>query len=82
MFDSSRSADVTFLLPLNCSRALNIRSARLDGLTAPTTDPFNDDDFERGEYSSTIVDLKEMNEIIVDLKNYADEITVELEDDR
>jgi hypothetical protein len=82
MFDSSRLADVTFLLFLNCSRALNIRSIRLDELTSSITDSldFNDDDFERGEYSSTIVDLKEVNEIVVDLKD--DEITVVLEDDR
>ncbi len=82
MFDSSRFADVTFLLLLNCSRALNIRLIKLDELTTSIFDSFNDDDFERDEYSSTIVDLKEMNEIIVDLKNDADEITVELEDDR
>jgi hypothetical protein len=77
MFDASRFADVTFLLFLNCSRVLNIRSIRLDELTALITD-----DFESGEYSSAIVDLKKMNEIIIDLKDDADEITVELEDDR
>ncbi len=77
MFDASRSADVTFLLFLNCSRVLNIRSIRLDESTALITD-----DLERNEYSSTIIDLKEVNEIIVDLKDDADEITVELEDDR
>jgi hypothetical protein len=38
-------------------------------LTSLITDDldFNDDDFERDEYSSTIVDLKEKDEIIVDL---------------
>ncbi len=82
MFDSSRFADVKFLLLLNCSRVLNIRSIRLDELIAFIIDSFNDDDFGRGGYSSTIVGLKEMNEIIVDLKDDADEITVELEDDR
>ncbi len=75
MFDASRSADVTFLLPLNCSRALNIRSTRLDESTAPITD-----DLERDEYSSTIVGLKEVDGITVDLKD--DGITVGLEDDR
>jgi hypothetical protein len=86
MFDSSRFADVTFLLFLNCSRVLNIRSIRFDESTASIIDVdfdcFNDDDFDRSEYSSTIVDLKEMNEIIVDLKDDADEIIVELKDDR
>ncbi len=87
MFDSSRSADVTFLLLLNCSRVLNIRSIKLDESTASIIDSFdfddfNDDDFESGEYSSTIVGLKEVDEIIVNLKDDADEITVELEDDR
>ncbi len=84
MFDASRSVDVTFLLFLNCSRVLNIRSIRLDELTSSIIDSldFDDDDFERSEYSSTIADLKEMNKIIVDLKDDADEITVELEDDR
>ncbi len=83
MFDSSRFVNVTFLLFLNCSRALNIRSIKLDELSAFITDDldFNDDDFERNEYSSTIVDLnEEADEIIVNLKD--DEITVELEDDR
>ncbi len=72
MFDSSRSADVTFLLLLNGSRALNIRWIRLYESTASIPD-----DLERKKYSSTIVGLKEMNEIIVDLK--VDEI---LEDAR
>ncbi len=69
MFDSSRSANFTFFLSLNYSRALNIRLIRLDELTSLITDDldFNDDDFERDEYSSTIVDLKEKDEIIVDL---------------
>ncbi len=75
MFDSFRFADVTFRLFLYCSRALNIRSIRLDELTALITD-----DLDNDEYSSTIVDLKEDDEIIVDLKE-ADEINVELEDD-
>ncbi len=87
MFDLSRFADVTFLLLLNCLRALNIRSVRLDELTALITDDldFNNDDFERDEYSSTIVELKEKDEIIVDLKDAYEityEITLELEDDR
>ncbi len=76
MFDSSRFANVTFLLFLNCSRALNIRSIRFDGSTA-----FITGDFESGGYSSVIVGLKEKDEIIVDLKEDTDEITVELEDD-
>ncbi len=84
MFDSFRFADVTFLLLLNCSRALNIWLIRLDELTASIIDVdfdcFNDVDFDRDEYSSTIIALKEIDEIIVDLKN--DEITVRLEDDR
>ncbi len=84
MFDSSRFADVTFLLFLNCSRALNIRSIKLVELIALITDDldFNNDDFDRSEYSSIIVDLKEIDEIIVDLKEDADEITVESEDNR
>ncbi len=77
MFDSSRSADVTFLLLLYCSRAINIRLIRLHELTALITN-----DLESDEYSSAIVGLKKMNEIIVDFKKDADEITVELEDDR
>jgi hypothetical protein len=80
MFNSSKFVDVTFFLFLNCSRALNIRSIKLDELIVFIIDFSNNDDFEKSEYSSTIIDLKKMNKIIVDLKN--DEITVELKNDR
>ncbi len=85
MFDLSTFVDVTFFLLLNFSRALNIWSIISNELPTLIIDDFdfvnfNDEDFERSEYFSTIVDLKKIDEIIVDLKN--DEIIVKLEDDR